>query len=250
MACPSCGRVFWMTLPLMSHYGRPADPRFSCAAACGYFGQLASFSPAIRESAPSELDTHSLCNHCGVRFAVDGVIVRKPCCSIENPREWMAQAVHRVSVRLTDNPERYELETMLEFLVSTFDGTMRKSLEIANDNASKFEANDPNHPFIEQMRALPKMSSFQNLVAARARLLPTGWDMAAQVSDWHALVKLFQKRHTVAHRLGVVDQEYLDKTGDPTSTLGKRVALSRDEIINGAKSCHSLVTSFFGNFLS
>lgn len=80
--------------------------------------------------------------------------------------------------------------------------------------------------------------------------MPTGWDMEQQAADWTALTTLFQKRHLIAHQLGVVDQEYLTKTGDSAAELGKRVPLNVAEIIHGSKQCQRLIDAFFGMFLS
>jgi hypothetical protein len=142
------------------------------------------------------------------------------------------------------------LELLLGFLVSTFDGLMRSMLEIANGNRRYFNSHDPAHPLMAQMDLLPASLSFQNLARARHRLLPTSWDMKDSVIDWDALVMLFQKRHTVAHRLGIVDQEYLDKTTDPAAVIGKQVPLTGDSIVQGARECQLLVNGFFGVFLS
>ena len=223
---------------------------FSCATACGYFGELNGFSPLPERAIPAGFDTTSTCSRCQVLFATDGVVVRRPCCGIENPRELMGQVAAHIRDALKEGGERVDRELMLSLLVNNFDGVMRASLAIANENARYFETVAIGNPLIDNITALPRSSSFQNLAAARERLLPSGWDMANVTSDWTRLVRLFQKRHLVAHRLGIVDREYLDKTGDTEAVLGKRVPISVAELINGADECEELVSSFFGNFLS
>jgi hypothetical protein len=100
------------------------------------------------------------------------------------------------------------------------------------------------------MNALPKSLSFQDLSKAQQRLLPTGFNMSNIASDWQSLARLFQKRHLIAHRLGVVDKKYILKTGDTSTIAGKRVVISGDEIILGSKDCDKLANEFFGAFLS
>ena len=39
------------------------------------------------------------------------------------------------------------------------------------------------------------------------------------------LVRLFQQRHLVAHRDGIVDQEYIDKSSDSTYSVGQRLVV-------------------------
>lgn len=71
-----------------------------------------------------------------------------------------------------------------------------------------------------------------------------------QDADWGTLTTLFQKRHVTTHQLGVADREYLSKTGDGGAELGKRVPLTAEEIVYGARQCQRLVNAFFGMFLS
>jgi hypothetical protein len=250
MVCPSCQRSSWLTLPLKRPYWFIDSLSFCCPTTCGHFGELSTFRVTPHPAVPAEYDSVSTCSRCEIRFAANGLILRKPCCGIENPREIMAQRAQYIANFATDNTIRINLELMLGFLVSTFDGLMRSMLAIANQNALYFRAFDQNHPLMAQMNALPQVVSFQNLVGARQRFLPTGWDMERSVDDWQGLVRLFQKRHTVTHRLGVVDQEYIDKTRDMTATLGKCVPLSAAEILLGVKDCEKLVSSFFGLWLS
>lgn len=75
--------------------------------------------------------------------------------------------------------------------------------------------------------------SFQNLEGARDGLLDLfGIDLSAGVdpAEWRATVVAFQQRHLMAHRFGVVDQEYIDKTGDARAVVGRKVIISRSEV--------------------
>jgi hypothetical protein len=141
---------------------------------------------------------------------------------------------------------RRELELLLGHVVSTFDGLMRGMLAIANENRRRLP---PDHPCRSSIDGLPSSMSFQSLIGARQKLLPTGWDMQ-QGADWGALTTLFQKRHAISHQLGVADREYLTKTADGTAEMGKRVPLSAEEIVYGSKQCQLLINAFFGMFLS
>jgi hypothetical protein len=76
--------------------------------------------------------------------------------------------------------------------------------------------------------------SFQNLSGAQKNLQALfGIDLAAGLPapDWDALCRCFQKRHLLAHSLGIVDQKYLSKTSDPHARLGRKVTISPDEVL-------------------
>ena len=42
---------------------------------------------------------------------------------------------------------------------------------------------------------------------------------------------MIQKRHVIAHRMGVVDEEYVSRTGDPGTVVGRKVAVYSHEIL-------------------
>ncbi len=249
--CPSCGKHSWIRLPVSTLRCFRSTATFSCPTACGYYGDLTTFALTVQDNCPDAMDTHEECRSCGVEFAADGVILRRPCCAIETPRDVMRETTAYIETRINALPStailrRRELELLLGLVVSTFDGLMRGMLAIANDNIRRWSLADPGRKLLE---GLPASMSFQSLTGARQRLLPVGWDMQ-EIADWDALTKLFQKRHAISHQLGVTDQEYLTKTGDGSAELGKRVPLTAEEIVNGSKECQKLINGFFGMFLS
>ena len=121
------------------------------------------------------------------------------------------------------------IENALEDCVSTFDGFGR---ELCRIHANK--ARNPSKA--ERM-------NFQNLEAARKRFLDLfGFDLSAEVArdEWRAAVVAFQKRHLIAHRFGVVDQDYMDKTGDFGAVVGRKVTVDVDEVKRLAKTVNTL----------
>jgi hypothetical protein len=242
LTCPRCSRRSWILQPRARYDYFRGAVALSCPTACGYYGPLASFTPT--EATPGSeaaFDSTHQCIGCRCVFAVDGVVVRKPCCAIENPRQVMSDLLTQVLTTLAAGEQPRELlESLLGRVVSTFDGVMRRMAAIAIDN------------FAVHGQAFPAVHSFQSLQGARAKLLadPANWDMSAVAPDWGALIRAFQKRHLCTHTLGVVDQDYQTKTGDMTQPIGKRVSLSPGEVVLAAEGCVELVRSFFGHFLS
>ena len=50
---------------------------------------------------------------------------------------------------------------------------------------------------------------------------------ATEFSD---LVRFFQQRHLLAHREGVVDQEYIDKSGDHLYAVNQRLVVRDNSV--------------------
>jgi hypothetical protein len=251
--CPTCLRKSWMRLPEQRIAYFINGVTLSCPRACGFYGDLAAFEPvASADDERSQYDTHTICVRCLVEYASDGVVLRRPCCAIETPREVMSDVLKTIEnhAAAPKPPSDQTLEMLLSLVVSTFDGVMREMCGIVNRNAEHLH-NDGYDALIAFTRPpLDGESSFQNLHAARRRLQAAGWDMAEQVNDWTALVTVFQKRHLYAHKLGVADLAYVTKTNDSSATVGKRVKVTLDEILTAARDCMRLVVNFFGCFLS
>jgi hypothetical protein len=149
----------------------------------------------------------------------------------------------------TPEPPRELLERGVGHIVATFDGVMRQMVHIVGSNVAAYieSGGEPSNAF----PLLPAGISFQSLEPARQKLVSSaGFDRAGRVQDWPQLVRLFQKRHLLAHRLGVVDEEYVKKTGDQGVQIGRLVPLSRLEITRGATDCLEIVIGFFGQLLS
>ena len=75
--------------------------------------------------------------------------------------------------------------------------------------------------------------SFQNLEGAKTTFLDSfGMDLSAEVApeEWRTAAIGFQKRHLVTHKLGVVDQEYITKTGDTRAVVGRKIGISAEEV--------------------
>ena len=85
--------------------------------------------------------------------------------------------------------------------------------------------------------------NFQNLEAAKMAVLDLfGVDLSAAVEpeEWRAAVIAFQKRHLIAHKLGVVDQDYINKTGDTCAVVGRKTVVDADEVMKLARTINTL----------
>ena len=127
----------------------------------------------------------------------------------------------------------YLIADALENCISAFDGFGRTSLKIFAVRAS-----DPSK--------LDKVS-FQNLIKANTdveKLFNLRLQNGVGGKQWEDIVRAFQKRHLLAHRMGVTDQSYLDATGDPQAVVGRKIVITDNEVKELAASLEQL-----GSFL-
>lgn len=181
--------------------------------------------PPVRGYTEEDLETEVVCDACTLRYAIYGVFGFCPDCGAHN-NLGILDANLRLATRmltLADTVDadvaRHLIENALEDCVSAFDGWGRGVCA-----AFSTKATDPTK--------LAKVS-FQNVKRAReAMTLQFGFDAETALGDSTvaALHRAFQKRHLLAHRMGVVDADYLRQTGDTTAKAGHRVSVSTSEV--------------------
>ena len=74
--------------------------------------------------------------------------------------------------------------------------------------------------------------SFQNINGARNNIQQLfNIDIAAPLTadEWKQVVKAFQKRHLIAHKMGIVDDGYLEATGDTSAVMGRKIKIDNSE---------------------
>lgn len=172
-----------------------------------------------------KLEQEVVCDRCTLRYAIYGAFGYCPDCGVHNSLQILNVNLDIVEkmLALADGAEQTVtsklIENALEDGVSAMDGFGR---EVCRVFASK--ATDP---------AKAETLSFQNLSGARDQvqsLFSVDIALPLKPEGWASLMRSFQKRHVLAHRMGVIDQHYLDRTGGPPSMLGHRITILRDEV--------------------
>lgn len=175
--------------------------------------------------AEEALETEVVCTSCSLRYSIFGVFGCCPDCGIHNSLQ-IVQANFAIITKMLELAEGTEpairrslIENALEDAVSSFDGFGRE--------LCRLRASTSDEPKLAQS------ISFQNLEQAEQRVAKAfGLQLSALCDPdaWRSTHVSFQRRHLLAHSMGVIDQAYLDKTGESTSLLGRRVEVSAAEV--------------------
>lgn len=179
----------------------------------------------IRHYREKQLETEIICENCTLQYSVFGVFAFCPDCGKHNTLQILkknlilAEKLLALSQEVDRDMSRHLLENALEDCVSSFDGFGRSLFQIASKELSE---NDRSAKV-----------SFQNLKNANQTLkakFAIDMESLMESGDWKFLVTSFQKRHLLAHSMGVVDEEYLSKTSDQSATIGRKIPLDIDSI--------------------
>lgn len=187
-----------------------------------------------------KLETEVVCEACTLRYMIYGVFGYCPDCRVHNSKQILAKNFDLVEKLLglaseqTGDVAHVLVENALEDCVSSFDGFGRETCL-----AFAAKALDP---------AKAEDIRFQNLDGARKRVLEQfNVDFVAQ-TDAAVLGKLrnsFQKRHLLAHKMGVVDRDYLDVTKDPAAVEGRKIRIDAAEVRTLCRELKILGDRFF-----
>ncbi len=179
----------------------------------------------IRHYREKKLETEVVCDRCTLRYAIYGVFGFCPDCGAHNSLQILNKNLELVEKLLAvadtqeQNVAQHLIENALEDCVSAFDGFGRETCRVFASKATT-----------------PKKAAgihFQNIVGARDRVQDQfGVDFAGKTAsaDWTHILIAFQKRHLLAHNMGVVDGDYLSATGESHMLLGRKVSVTGPEV--------------------
>ncbi|MFO1512399.1 MAG: hypothetical protein U1F83_05715 [Verrucomicrobiota bacterium] len=179
----------------------------------------------IRYYYEKALETDVVCDQCTLVYAIYGEFAFCPDCGSHNSVTILKKNIEFVGkmLSLAEAQEQAMAARLvgdaLENLVSTFDGFGREVCSVASPKAVK--------------PAEAKDLRFQNLAGTQKRLQQQfGFDLAAFLSpdDWKFICRCFEKRHLLAHKMGVVDEDYLLATNDYSAAVGRKVVIVATEV--------------------
>ncbi len=181
---------------------------------------------AIHHYRERDLETEIVCGNCTLRYTVYGVFAFCPDCGVHNSLQILEKNLLVVEKTLNmasgldqEVAERL-IENALEDCVSAFDGFGREICRVYVGEASD--------------SAKVQRLTFQNLELANQSmrsLFNIDLEQCIGTTDWKAAIRGFQKRHVVAHKMGVVDQEYIRKSGDQSVIVGRKLPVTSLEIL-------------------
>lgn len=189
----------------------------------------------IKDYREKQLETKVTCEKCTHKFAIYGVFGWCPDCGNHNSLQMLAKnlelANKQLALAATLDSELAEhlIGDALENVVSAFDGFGR---EVCARRSADIR--------------------FQNLPSARRRVQEVfGVDFASALdpASWMAACRVFQKRHLLAHKMGVIDAEYVQRAGDPVAVAGRRVVITTQEVSEAAVLVERLADRLFGAVL-
>jgi hypothetical protein len=179
----------------------------------------------IRNYREKKLETEVVCDNCTLRYAIYGVFAFCPDCGQHNSLQILNKNLELIS-KMLDMASKAEKElaghlvrNALEDCVSSFDGFGRELCRVyANKASAPYNAEKLSFQNIEKVKRILSVLFSINLITVLSE------------EDWRIAVRGFQKRHLLSHKMGIVDDEYIQKTGDTQVVAGRKICISAEEV--------------------
>lgn len=187
------------------------------------------------------------CPSCACRYAVIGAAYFCPACGHSAAEQVFEQTIAGIKATLkaldqvrAAMPDRDTAET-----------TVRVVIENGLQNAVTAFQRVVEALFAE-LPAPPKArrNAFQNLTEGSAlwqQAVGQGYDAHLDVPSLERLMRAFQQRHLLAHRQGLVDEEYIAKSGDTRYRPGQRLVLRAESVTEAVELVEKLVAGLRGD---
>lgn len=187
------------------------------------------------------LETEVVCVNCTLRYSVYGVFAFCPDCGQHNSLQILYKNLELVDKMLAVAEVQEHavaqvlVENALEDCVSSFDGFGRETCRVFSPKSATPEK-------AAEIR-------FQNISSARQRVIEQfDVDFAGclEADGWVLLVRCFQKRHLLAHTMGVIDEDYIKATSEPSAVIGRKLQIQIPEVRALASALQSVGRELFG----
>ena len=224
--------------------------RFNRSQRPGFINLSMSVGPApciivVPIDAAKAMRQKFVCEICGCRYASIGAAFFCPVCGHNSAISMFDQTIETVrkavsmvhSIRETlatqfdkdmaQDSARHMLEDSLGRLVSAFQQFAEALFETL-----------PSATIIKRRKNV-----FQNLAESSAlwkNAIGKGYEDMLLPAEIQDMESLFQKRHLIVHRNCIVDQEYIDKSGDKTYTVGQRLVINESMVLRLAEIASKL----------
>jgi hypothetical protein len=213
--------------------------KFTGSRSSGYILPLAS---------KEEMELKIQCKECNTRYAVIGSAFFCPSCGHNSAEETFKNSTKKIEVKI--NNLHAIKNTLIAVSKDDAEITCRSLIETGlNDCIVAFQRFCEVSFLKKNSGIKPRFNAFQNLEASGEywqKLLGETYSDWIQKTELDKLIILFQKRHLLSHTEGIVDQRYIDNSGDNSYKIGQRVVVKEEDV----KCCLALIQKIINTLKS
>ncbi|MDY0282026.1 MAG: hypothetical protein RBR35_15855 [Salinivirgaceae bacterium] len=200
--------------------------------------------------AAEEMQLKIACEQCGAHFAVIGSAFFCPKCGQSSAVRMFNDALAKIEAKI-EHLDR-AVQAVAQIDKDAAELTRRSMLESGvSDAVVAFQ-----RLMEERYRAQPNASQklpknvFQRLIDGSSLWKAAGYPSYSDVLSPMELAGLnifFHRRHLLAHKEGIVDDQYIQRSNDTKYTVGQRVVVRPEHVIELVRLVRKLVTPYLSN---
>jgi uncharacterized Zn finger protein (UPF0148 family) len=197
--------------------------------------------------AAEEMQLKITCEQCNARFAVIGSAFFCPKCGHSSAVQVFNDALTKIEAKV-EHIDRV-VRTVAEVDKDAAELTRRSLLESSVSDAVVAFQRVMEELYRSQPNAGDKVkpNTFQRLDDGSDLWRAVGARAYADVLSASELTRLricFQRRHLLAHREGIVDDQYIERTGDTRYALGQRIIVRPEHVVELVALVRKLVRAY------
>lgn len=188
-----------------------------------------------------------VCDECNVRWASLGASYCCPGCGHTSVEREFGRTLSRIEQIIAS-------EDRVQSLFQNDDDAVDAIQHIREDQLSRvvgaFEK-AAEHLYASISGSQPKRGLFQRIndsSEAWGALVGRSYEDILGGVMYNRLKVLVQRRHLLVHKLGIVDQRYIEQTGDLVYSIGQRVTVAPDDVLELVGIARSLIDDLSGRY--
>lgn len=212
--------------------GQPRDHFLSLRMDVSAPGSAVVLPPAAADA----MTLRIACRSCGCRFAVIGAAYFCPACGHNSAPDTFAQSLTAARNGLAALPEIANAVPDRDAAAQVRRAIIEANLGVLVMAFQRWA--EAEYPRLPRSTTKVRRNAFQSLDEGSALWEAAGGTAYARIltpTEFAELRRLFQQRHLLAHREGIVDQDYLDRSGDTAYRVGQRLVVREAAVLRLAE---------------
>lgn len=180
-----------------------------------------------------EWETDITCEECGTRYSVIGSAYFCPCCGHNSVISAFDESMDSIEKMIASLPEmrqmltasygRDKAETMCRSLLENSIGDIVSAFQ--NFASCFYDTLTGETSRANDFQIVDKGNKLFKKATGK------GYEEWLSIKELHDMNMLFQRRHLIEHSNGIVDQKYIDKSGDISYVVGQRLVVKKSDAL-------------------
>lgn len=183
--------------------------------------------------AKEEWNLDITCEKCGTRYSVIGSAFFCPCCGFNSASKVFDTSMDTIT-KMVQSLDDMKSSLIAQFDMDTAETMCRSMLENSFGQVVSAFQKFAQCRFKEISGVEKRVNDFQMVDKGSQYFRDetgSGYEAFLSPNEIDSMKLYFQRRHIIEHNTGIVDQQYIDKTGDTDYSVGQRIVVKTSEAL-------------------